>query len=142
MTITTTAFDPQRAIPKKYTCDGEDVNPELSIGDLPSNAKSLVLIVDDPDAPGKTWLHWLVYDIEPTSSISENSVPGPQGKNDFGRTSYGGPCPPGGEHRYFFRLYALDTTLKLDAGADRRMVEKAMDVHVIARAELMGTYSR
>jgi hypothetical protein len=142
MKITTTAFEPQRPIPTKYTCDGEDVNPELTIGDIPSEAKSLVLIVDDPDAPGKTWLHWLVYDIEPTTSISEDSVPGQEGKNDFSRTSYGGPCPPGGEHRYFFRLYALDTTLELGGGADRSTVEKAMDGHVLASAELMGTYSR
>lgn len=142
MRIQSSAFQEKQAIPTKYTCDGSDVNPPLSISDVPADAEALVLIVDDPDAPGKTFLHWLVYNIEPQTEITEDSVPGLQGQNDFSRTGYGGPCPPGGEHRYYFRLYALDANLQLSEGADRSQVESAMEGHILDRAELMGVYAR
>jgi len=142
MILQSTAFQENDPIPQKYTCDGEDVNPQLSIDDIPDNAESLVLIVDDPDAPGKTWDHWLVFNIDPVSEIVEDSVPGKQGQNDFDKEEYGGPCPPGGTHRYFFRLYALDTTLDLDDGVSRNELEEAMQDNIVDQAELMGTYTR
>lgn len=142
MRVHSPAFKERKPIPTKYTCDGSDVNPPLEISDTPSGAQSMVLTFDDPDAPAKTWLHWLVYDIPVTRTIAENSVPGTQGHNDFDRNDYGGPCPPGGEHRYYFRLYALDTKLGLPQGASRKDVENAMKNHVVAEAELMGVYAR
>lgn len=138
-------FEQGANIPIRYTCDGEDINPTLEISDIPENAKSLVLIVDDPDAPGKTWVHWVLWNIDAgTTKIEENSVPSGaiQGVNDFGKTSYGGPCPPSGTHRYFFKLYALDTTLNLDSSAGKAEVVEAMEGHVVAQGELMGRYSR
>ena len=142
MDIKTPAFSPEGPIPREYTCDGQDKNPELQISGAPSEAASMVLIVDDPDAPGGTFLHWLLYNIDPTDRIAEGSAPGTEGGNDFGKTAYGGPCPPSGTHRYYFRLYALDTALDLPPGAERQQVEREMKGHVIAEAELMGTYSR
>jgi Raf kinase inhibitor-like YbhB/YbcL family protein len=142
MKLTSPAFKQGGAIPAKFTCDGADVSPPLEIADVPESTKSLVLIVDDPDAPAKTWLHWLVYDIGPLSRIPEGDVPGKQGMNDFGRKDYGGPCPRSGRHRYFFRLYALDSTLDLKQGASRKDVEKAMEGHVLEKAEMMGLYER
>ncbi len=142
MDIKTPAFTPEGSIPREFTCDGADKNPELQISGVPSEAKSMVLIVDDPDAPGGTFLHWLLYNIDPTDRIAEGSAPGSEGANDFGKTAYGGPCPPSGTHRYYFRLYALDTALDLPGGAERQEVEREMDGHVLAEAQLMGTYSR
>lgn len=143
MKLTSPAFDSNENIPDKYTCQGEDINPELNIEDLPAETESLVLIVDDPDAPSGTWLHWLVYDIPPDrAGIGEDSVPGTQGVNDFDRVDYGGPCPPSGEHRYFFRAYALDSELDLEEGNTRSEIEDAMEGHVIEDCELMGRYSR
>lgn len=142
MKLTSPAFKQGGAIPAKFTCDGADVSPPLEIADVPESTKSLVLIVDDPDARSSTWLHWLVYNITPLSRISEGDVRGKQGMNDFGRKDYGGPCPPSGRHRYFFRLYALDSTLDLKEGASRKNVEKAMEGHVLEKAELMGLYER
>jgi Raf kinase inhibitor-like YbhB/YbcL family protein len=142
MKLTSPAFKQGGAIPVKFTCDGADVSPPLEIADVPESTKSLVLIVDDPDARAKTWLHWLVYDISPLSRIPEGDVPGKQGTNDFGRKDYGGPCPRSGRHRYFFRLYALDSTLNLKEGVSRKDVEKAMEGHVLERAELTGLYER
>jgi len=142
MELTSTAFEQGGSIPAKFTCDGADVSPPLEIAGVPDNTKSLVLIVDDPDAPAKTWLHWLVYDINPLSKIEQSAVPGKQGMNDFGKKDYGGPCPPSGRHRYFFRLYALDTKLEIQEGASRKEVEKAMEGNVLEKAELMGLYER
>ncbi len=142
MILQSTAFQENDPIPQKYTCDGEDVNPQLNIDDIPDTAETLVLIVDDPDAPGKTWDHWLVFNIDPVSEIAEDSVPGKQATNDFNKEDYGGPCPPGGTHRYYFRLYALDTTLALEEGVSRNELEEAMQGHIVDEAELMGTYSR
>ncbi len=142
MNLSSPAFEAQQEIPGKHTCDGEDVSPALEIADIPDAAKSLALIVDDPDAPAKTWVHWVVYDIAPTARIEENSVPGTRGQNDFGKLAYGGPCPPSGRHRYFFKLYALDAELGLDEGASKEQVEQAMEGHILDQAELVGTYSR
>ena len=140
--VTSTAFENNGAIPSKYTCDGDDVNPPLDIGGLPGGTKSLVLIVDDPDAPRGTWDHWVVWNIAPTERIEENSVPGVEGLNDFQRHSYGGPCPPSGTHRYFFKVYALDVQLNLGAESRKRDVEKAMEGHALATGELVGRYRR
>jgi hypothetical protein len=142
MTIRSSAFSENESIPKKYSCDGENVSPPLELKELPRNTESLVLICDDPDAPGKTFLHWLAYDIEPTGSIAEGQSVGTEGKNDFGKNGYGGPCPPGGTHRYYFRVYALDAKLGIKPGASRSDVESAMSGHVLDQAELMGRYAR
>ncbi len=145
MKITSPAFQEGGMIPQKYTCDGANVNPPLAFDGAPAPAKSLVLIVDDPDAPRGTWNHWLVWNIDPqTKEIKENSVPpnAVQGTTDFGGNKYGGPCPPSGTHRYFFRLYALDTTLNLPRSAKRADLDKAMANHVLGQAMLMGKYSR
>lgn len=142
LTITSPVFENNRPIPKKYTCDGEDVNPPLNIEGIPVGTKSLVLIVDDPDAPMGTWDHWIVWNIPPKNKIDEDSVPGVEGVNDFRKHSYGGPCPPSGTHRYFFKVYALDVQLALDSNSRKKDVEKAMKDHILAKGELVGLYSR
>lgn len=145
MRIISPAFADGTTIPEKFTADGADINPALVINGVPAGAKSLVLIVDDPDAPRGTWNHWLLWNIDPdTTSIVENSVPtgATIGRNDFGEVRYRGPSPPSGTHRYFFRLLALDSTLDLPAGADRAALDRAMKGHVVAQAVLMGRYSR
>jgi len=142
MRLTSAEFNNNEFIPKKFTCEGEDINPALVIEDIPSNAKSLALIVDDPDAPMGTWVHWVVYNIPIISRIDEDSVPGEQGINDFRRQDYGGPCPPSGTHRYFFKIYCLDAELNLKAGLSKQELEKAMQGHVLQRAELVGLYKR
>ena len=142
--IISPAFKDNEYIPKKFTCDGEDINPSLLIKNVPSGAKSLTLIVDDPDAPGGTWVHWTVWNIDPsTTSIPENNVPAGsvEGTTDFGTPGYRGPCPPSGTHRYFFKLYALDTNLDLDSSALASDIEAAMDGHILASSELIGLYS-
>ncbi len=143
--ISSTAFKQSGWIPTKYTCDGEDVNPSLFIVNVPPTAKSLALIVDDPDAPAGTWVHWVVWNISPaTKDIQENSLPqgAQEGINDFRKRSYGGPCPPPGTHRYFFKLYALDTMLTLGPNSTKAGLEQAMKGHVIAQTELVGLYKR
>jgi len=142
LTIISPAFESNKPIPSKYTCDGDDVNPTLNIEGIPEETKSLVLIVDDPDAPMGTWDHWIVWNIPPTNKIEENSVPGTEGLNDFRKHSYGGPCPPSGTHRYFFKVYALDTKLDLHPNSRKKDVEKAMKEHILAKGELVGLYSR
>jgi len=145
MKIESPVFKEGEFIPKKYTCDGEDINPPLKISNVPKEAKSLVLIVDDPDAPGGRWVHWTVWNIDPKiEEIAENSVPegGVEGVTDFGRPGWGGPCPPSGVHRYFFKLYALDKKLDLKASATIKELEEAMKEHIIADATLMGKYGR
>jgi hypothetical protein len=136
------AFSNNQRIPKRYTCDGENVSPPLTINGVPEGTKSLVLICDDPDAPMGTWDHWVVWDIQVTQNVKENSVPGTQGINSWGKKSYGGPCPPSGTHRYFFKIYALDTRLGLKPDSRKSDVEKAMKGHVLAQGELVGLYSR
>jgi Raf kinase inhibitor-like YbhB/YbcL family protein len=138
-------FDNGDLIPPQYTCQGADINPPLDIENIPAKAQSLVLIVDDPDAPKGTWVHWVVFNIPPTTThIEEESIPGTEGHNDFGRNNWGGPCPPEGTgtHRYYFRLYALDTMLSLPEGALRSQVDQAMKGHVLEKAETMGRYSK
>ena len=142
MKLTSPVFGNNELNPEKYTCQGTDINPPLIIDDIPKDAKSLALIVDDPDAPGMTWVHWVVFDIPTTSKIDENSIPGTQGINDFGRNNYGGPCPPSGTHRYFFKLYALDTELNAREGISKKELEKAMHGRILDHAELIGLYKR
>ncbi len=145
VSITSPAFSYNGLIPSKHTCDGADVNPPLTIGNIPEKTKSLALIVDDPDAPRGTWVHWVLWNIGPgTKEIPENSVPrgALQGTNDFRKQNYGGPCPPSGTHRYFFKLYALDATLALKAGATKAQLEEAMAGHILGKAELIGLYRR
>ncbi|PIP92366.1 YbhB/YbcL family Raf kinase inhibitor-like protein [Candidatus Wolfebacteria bacterium CG18_big_fil_WC_8_21_14_2_50_39_7] len=145
MKISSPAFANNSYIPQKYTCDGQDINPSLEIKEVPEEAVSLVLIVDDPDVARGTFLHWLVFNIEPTVSlIKENEAPkgGIQGLNDFGKENYGGPCPPSGTHRYFFKVYALDKNLDLEAGSDLKKVDKEMKDHILGEAQLIGLYQR
>jgi Raf kinase inhibitor-like YbhB/YbcL family protein len=142
MKLSSPSFFNNSNMPSKFTCEGSDVNPELIIDDIPQGTKSLALIVDDPDAPMKTWVHWVVYDITPVGRIAEDSVPGKQGVNDFGRKDWGGPCPPSGTHRYFFKIYALDRVLGLDEGLSKKELEKAMSGHILGSAELVGLYKR
>ena len=143
MKIFSPAFQHNQTIPSKFTCEGEDLNPALVISDVPAGAKTLALIVDDPDAPMGMWVHWVVYNIPPTlPQISENSIPGKQGMNDFGRLTFGGPCPPSGEHRYFFKLYALDAALNLKEGVTKKQLEEAMQGHILSKAELVGLYRK
>ena len=144
MKLTSPAFANNGTIPSEYTCDGNDLSPPLSISDVPSNAKSLILVMDDPDAPVGTWDHWIVFNMGPsTKEIHKGTEPkATAGKNSWGRTGYGGPCPPSGTHRYFFKLYALDAMLNLPQGATKKELEMAMQGHIIAKAELMGTYKR
>jgi Raf kinase inhibitor-like YbhB/YbcL family protein len=149
--ITSTAFAGGQPIPVKYTCQGSDVSPPLRWSGTPANTKSFALIVDDPDAPMGTWVHWVVYDLPADSTgLAEDTpksqfLPGnaKQGLNDFKRLGYGGPCPPPGKaHRYAFTLYALDTALDLQPGATKQDLLKAMETHVLAEGRLMGTYQR
>ncbi len=142
MKLTSPSFKHNEMISRQFTCQGEDINPELNISGIPEGAKSLALIVDDPDAPRKTWVHWVVFDIPVLDTITENSIPGRQGYNDFDRNDYGGPCPPSGTHRYFFKLYALDTLLNLPEGTKKEDLEKAMEGHILAQAEIIGLYKK
>lgn len=150
MEITSTSFKEGGDIPKQYTCDGADISPPLAWNGYPAGTKSFAIICDDPDAPRGTWVHWVLYDLPPGASYLPERAPADktlangarQGANDFGKIGYGGPCPPGGTHRYFFKVYALDTMLDLPPGATKPDVEKAMRTHVLAQGQLMGHYSR
>lgn len=148
--LTSTAFEQAGMIPPRYTCDGEDVSPALNWDSVPETAKSLALVCDDPDAPMGTFVHWVLYNLPgdvrelPEDVPAEASLPNGarQGTSDFGQTGYGGPCPPRGTHRYFFRIYALDTPLDLAAGASRAELLEAMEGHILAQGQLMGKYQR
>ena len=145
MQLKSPAFSQNGVVPAKYTCDGQNINPPLQIAETPETTKSLVLICDDPDAPAKTWVHWTAWNIGPeTTEVAEGQVPNGavQGLTDFGEVGYGGPCPPTGTHRYFFKLYALDTNLALPYQAKKEDLEKAMEGHVIDETQLVGVYSR
>lgn len=151
MQITSTAFSEGGAIPAKHTCDATNVSPPLKWSGVPAGAKSLALIVDDPDAPVGTWVHWVLYDLPAATGELAEGMPksqyvaggAKQGLNDFRHLGYGGPCPPPGKpHRYFFKLYALDAVLDLKPGLTKKDLESAMDKHVLDRAQLMGTYQR
>jgi hypothetical protein len=149
--FSSTAFTPGGQIPRKHTCDGADVSPALEWADPPEKTRSFALIVDDPDAPVGIWVHWVIWDIPaaerglPEGVEKKEELPGGarQGRNDFKRIGYGGPCPPRGpDHRYFFKLYALDMKLNLKAGATKAELEAAMQGHVLEKVELMGKYHR
>ena len=148
--LTSTAFEEGGLIPENYTCDGVDFSPPLAWSGVPEGTESLALIFDDPDAPMGTWVHWILFNIPASvNGLPENIPPereiktgGMQGMNDFRKIGYGGPCPPGGTHRYYFKLYALDTVLNLNAGATKAQLIKAMEGHILAKGQLMGKYSR
>lgn len=143
MKLTSTAFSHNQSLPDKYSCKGAGINPPLTFNDIPVSAKSLVLTLTDPDAPIGTFIHWLIWNIDPkTSEIAENSIPPNtiQGKNTTGSTSFIAPCPPSGTHHYIFTLYALDTVLSLPSSTDKTGLDKAMEGHILDRAELIGLY--
>jgi len=148
--ITSSAFAEGGMIPSKYTCDGADVSPPLQWDAVPEGTKSIALISDDPDAPMGTWVHWVLFNLPAqTRELPENVPPdetlpngAKQGITDFGRVGYGGPCPPSGTHRYFFKIYALDTELQIDTGAGKRGLLKAMEGHILGQGQLMGKYKR
>lgn len=142
MRITSSAFTHEGLIPPKYTCDGDDVSPPLAISEVPDGVSHLVLVVDDPDAPGGVWDHWVAYDIPVTVEIPEAARLGTSGRNSWGRAGYGGPCPPSGTHRYFFTVYAVDSALGLEPEADKRQVLDALEGRVVAEATLVGRYTR
>lgn len=149
--VASSSFPADGTIPRKFTCDADDRSPELHWSKLPSGTKSIALIADDPDAPVGTWVHWVLFNLPPDTQSLPEGVPKKesldngalQGTNDFGNVGYGGPCPPPGKpHRYFFKLYALDSNLNLKSGAKKADVERAMKGHVLAQGEFMGRYGR
>lgn len=150
ISLSSSAFGTMETIPAEFTCDGKDISPPLAWSGLPSGTKSVVLICDDPDAPVGTWVHWVCYNMPPSSTGLPQNIPktekipsgGLQGITDFKRVGYGGPCPPSGTHRYFFKLYALDRLLDLAAGKSKKEVEQAMKGHILGEAQLIGTYAR
>jgi Raf kinase inhibitor-like YbhB/YbcL family protein len=143
--ISSPSFENGGEIPKKYTCDGVNVNPSLKIENVPSNTKSLALVFDDIDAPRGSYVHWILWNIDPNiREIKENSVPegAVQGTNDFKKRNYGGPCPPRRAHQYVFKIYALDILLSLDPKLTKKDLEKAMEGHILSRAQFKGVYKR
>jgi len=148
--VTSTAFQESGMIPRKYTCDGDDVSPPIEWSGIPDGTKSIALISDDPDAPVGTWVHWVIFNIPPNETGLSEGIPADatlpngavHGTTDFRRLGYGGPCPPGGTHRYFFKLYALDTVLDLKSGSFKKDLLAAMEGHIKAEGQLMGKYSR
>jgi len=150
ITITSSAFTEGAMIPKKYTCDAEDISPDLKWSGVPQGAKRLALICDDPDAPVGTWVHWVLFNIPADVTALPAGLPADatlkngarHGKNDFRKLGYGGPCPPGGTHRYYFKLYALDTVLTLESGSTKAQLLAAMKGHILAEGQLMGRYKR
>jgi len=142
MKISSPEFSHNGRIPKRFTCQGEDISPALLIDGTPAETKTLALIVDDPDAPMGTWVHWVVFNIPVVKEIEEATIPGKQGINDFGRKDYGGPCPPSGTHRYFFKIYALDTELDLEDGISKEELEESMEGHILEKSELIGLYKK
>lgn len=148
--MTSTAFEEGGMIPNRYTCDDEDISPPLAWASVPEGTKSIALICDDPDAPMGTWVHWVLFNLPPDLTALPEAVPsdsildngGKHGTTDFGRVGYGGPCPPSGTHRYYFKLYALDTEIALDPGATKSRLLKAMEGHILAQGQLMGRYKR
>ena len=145
MKLASSAFSDNQSIPAKYTCDGVNISPPLTISEIPENAQGLVLIVDDPDAPAGDWVHWTVFNIDPlTKQVDEGQVPagGVEGMTDFGKSGWGGPCPPSGTHRYQFKLYALDTRLELSSSAKKQDIGVAMQEHILDQTLLVGLYQR
>lgn len=147
ITVTSAAFKEGETIPAMYTCEGTNTSPELSWSSLPEQTRSIALIADDPDAPHETWVHWVAFNIPADikllpEGVSIKTIGGTEGLTSFGRTGYGGPCPPSGMHRYYFKIYALDTTLSLDDRADKEGVTHAMQGHILAEGQLMGRYQK
>ena len=142
MEITSPAFNNNDLIPEQYTCDGINISPPLRIGHIPEGTKSLAVIMEDPDAASRTWIHWLMWNIPVTEEIGESEVPGVEGLNDFNLHQYGGPCPPHGTHHYYFKVFAIDTILELPAHTNARELEKAMQDHILTSGQLMGRYAR
>jgi Raf kinase inhibitor-like YbhB/YbcL family protein len=142
MRIASQSFKNEETIPDKFTPQGKDISPMLEIKDIPKGAKSLVLIIDDPDAPGGVWIHLVLFNIPITSKIEENTSPGTAGLNSYNHTKYSGPCPPYGVHRYFFKIYALDKTLNLEEGSNLEDIKKEMKDHVLDQSQLIGFYSK
>lgn len=140
--LSSPAFPHEGNIPSKYTCDGEDINPQLELEQIPEGTVSLALIMEDPDAPRGTFDHWVVWNIAPVQTIKENHMPGISGNNGAGRTGYHGPCPPGGQHRYYFHIYALDTDIDLPVGSGKAALQQAMVGHILAKGTLVGRYER
>jgi Raf kinase inhibitor-like YbhB/YbcL family protein len=148
--ITSSVFTEGSMIPNRYTCDAEDVSPDLAWTGVPEGTKSLAIICDDPDAPMGTWVHWVLFNLPPDINELHAEIPlektlkngARHGKNDFGRFGYGGPCPPSGTHRYFFKLYALDTRIKLESGITKAQLLEAMNGHILDEGQLMGKYKR
>ncbi len=148
--LTSSAFSEGQPIPRAYTCDGVNISPPLEWSGVPKTAKTIAIVCDDPDAPGGTWVHWVLYNLPGDNIGLVENLPvteslkagGFQGSNDFGKIGYGGPCPPSGTHRYFFRVYAIDSELPLKAGATKAELMKAMEGHVLLQGQLMGTYRR
>jgi len=148
--ITSSAFEDGGLIPSKYTGDGADVSPPLQWDTVPEGTRSIALICDDPDAPMGTWVHWVLFNLPSDAKELVENIPSDkilpdgarQGLSDFGRVGYGGPCPPGGTHRYFFKIYALDTEVGLQAGADKRRLLKTMEGHILSQGQLIGKYKR
>lgn len=150
ITVTSSAFTEGALIPKKHTCDAEDISPDLKWSGVPSGTQSLTLICDDPDAPVGTWVHWVIFNIPADAPALQAGIPAEaelkngarHGKNDFRKLGYGGPCPPGGTHRYYFKLYAVDTVLDLESGSTKAQLLAAMKGHILAEGQLMGKYKR
>jgi Raf kinase inhibitor-like protein, YbhB/YbcL family len=140
--VSSEVFKSNAFIPRRYACDGVDVNPSLNIDQIPKKTQSLVIVVDDPDAPSGTWVHWVMWNIPVTHFIKENDAPGVQGLNDSGKHDYSGPCPPRGTHRYFFKVYALDCKLELPTSSDKTSLTYAMENHILGFGELIGLYRR
>jgi Raf kinase inhibitor-like YbhB/YbcL family protein len=144
MKITSPAFENNQEIPEKYTCQGENINPPLELGEVPANAQSMVLIVDDPDAPAGTWTHWVVYNIPKDTEKIESGIkpPGIEAVTSFGKPGFSGPCPPSGTHRYFFKVFALDNLFRIGNDSNRTTVEAAMQNHILSSGELVGLYQK
>ncbi|HEY8400932.1 MAG TPA: YbhB/YbcL family Raf kinase inhibitor-like protein [Cytophagaceae bacterium] len=142
MKISSPAFENEGKIPSVYTCDGANINPPLRVNNIPNGTKSLAIIMEDPDAPGGTFTHWVTWNISPHESLPEASAQGVEGVNDFNKYHYGGPCPPSGRHNYIFKVYALDRDMYLSRDSERKALEMAMQGHIIGYGELKGWYER
>jgi Raf kinase inhibitor-like YbhB/YbcL family protein len=140
--ITSSAFEDGGIIPFNYTCEGEEINPPLRVENIPTGTQTFAIIMEDPDAPNGIFDHWLVWNIPRENFIEERRIPGINGKNSAGKTGYHGPCPPSGSHRYYFHVFALDDSLSIKSGSDRKTLEEAMRMHILAKGSLMGTYEK
>ena len=142
LVVQSVAFANNGHIPSKYTCEGDNINPPIEISDIPEETRSLAIIMEDPDAPAGDFTHWLLWNISPSEEIAENTNQGTSGINDFGKTGYGGPCPPSGAHHYYFKVYALDKELSITAGENKNALLEAMNGHILATGELLGRFKK